>query len=469
MRSFTKQRRAKPGKTKSQIKDQIVLGCQEHKVFLTGYNPNPYKKDRLHQLLKDKIPGYMNVVLPKMVYKGFAFIDVKSEEYVREALEMGSIMLEGHKMLLKEFKQGRDLKKERMYMNEKKVFIHQIPKNWNLKQLRSIFSQFGPLEEIYMCFKKSEDPNDIESVSSKIGFAIYKEKKTAEMIYSKGSVLYKDVVLKVKRVEDRAGLFDEAQFHSQGKFMKREPFGAQSSLAGRYQPSKKSSASRCFSQASQLLASTKMGTIKETANSTDIKPESPTPQNQTEQAPRKEITEEQEQSATDRPMLASSGEKSYQPLNKSDCSSLIKQGFEQMFTKLGISDFQFDEFMKFTAFQYLQSKKIMMLKKQSELLMASSGPAEQQLAPALETERVKQVGKANDEINNGVSKIEAFRREIEFHSLRPTTGCYHSLFAEKGNVLDHKFRNIRTNKSTRRQLRKKNRRRGRVENDGEDE
>lgn len=465
MRSLTKQRKAKPSKTKSQIKDKIVLGCQEHKVFLTGFNPNPYTKERLHQLLRDKIPGYMNVILPKSVYKGFAFIDLKSQEHVKQVLEMGHVVLGGHKMILKEFKQGRELKRERMYMNEKKVFIHQIPRSWSLDELRKIFSQFGPLEEIYMCFKKSEDPNDIESVTSKIGFAIYKNKKTAEMIYNKGTVLYKNIVLKVKRVEDKAGLFDEAQIQEQARLRGKLSRGQPSLQA--QQPRKKSSASRCFSQASHLFGSTTRETVKGTAASTALIQDSASPQNPLHEGLESiQNDESEQQEANDKPILASKEvDSEHQKFVKNfDCSAIIKQGFEEMFKKLGIADFEFDEFMKFTAFQYLQSKKVMMMKKQSELLMGSSSPLEQPLAPVLQNEHVGQGKKANVEITKGVSKIESFRRRVEFHGSKPTTENYHSLFGEFGTKLDHKFRNLRLNQSTRKQPRKKNRKRGRVGN-----
>lgn len=410
-KSKIKEKAGKSTSGKKFQEESPVLGIKENKVFLTGYNPNPYNRMRLHELLSDKIPGYMNVILPKAVYKGFAFIDVRTTEDVKKCLKMKQVILEGHKMILKEFKKGKELKEERIYMNEKKVFINQIPRDWTTKDLREVFSKFGPLEEIYMCFKKNENPDDLESVGSKIGFAIYKKKEIAEMIYSKGTVLYKDVVLKVKKVEDRANLYGEriieSETSSQNPMMKKEVN------------------SMVFSERGEPVLSIS----KKSSKLKSIQPE----------------------------LKSKSSVDGSFNLTKDECSQILKEGFKEIFAKLGIDDFDFEEFIKFSAFQYLQSKKIMMMRKQTELLNVSpQGPDQRQQSAGNSYDLLQNVfggGKELEEMlvpqvtkeEAGVNKIEIFRKKIRFHASRPTSSLYHEMLLEYGYKVDHKMRNLRVN------------------------
>lgn len=403
-------------KPKSRINEPL-LGIRENKVFLTGFNPNPYNRQELEELLKDIIPGYMNVVLPKAVYKGFAFIDLKTEEDVQKCLELGHVELEGHKMLIKEFKQGRDLKQERMSMNEKKVFIHQIPREWTVENLKEIFSQFGKLEEIYICFKKNDDQSDPDSIGSKIGFAIYKEKKVAEMIYSKGTVLFNNVVLKVKRVEDRGGVFDDdGKIHNESDF-----FGKDYGEKSIEKKSEKSIKGREMEEES-LLKKNKALLMSESGenNPKGVK---------TEEKLKKEKIE----------------------VRDSEAVKIIKEGFGEVFLKLGINDFDFEEFMKFTAFQYLHSRKMMLERKQSDILRSQVNNGRIDFFSFFDNYKKEQELKNEENIKNSMNPVEReeYRAMVDYHATKPNMKFFYEYRKEnkmKIREIDHGMRNIRINR-----------------------
>lgn len=327
----------------------------ENKIFLTGFNPNPYTKETLDHLLRSRIPGYLNIIMPKEVYKGFAFIDVKTEEDVKKCLEMKYIDLEGHRMLLKEFKQGTNLKKQRITMNERKVFISQIPAEWTKIELEEAFSRYGPLEEIYMCFRKSQikSKKKSENKKFKIGYAIYKNKKTAQAVYEKEKVVYKNVILEVDKVQDRAGL-------AKGGIKGNEGSLGQFNFDG--------------------------------------------------------------------------------PV----CGEILRFGFENIFENLGIQNFNFEQFLKFSDFHLRQSKRIL---ERRMLQKANQRPEEMRQESLFPKEsRQKKKNQINERRKFMKKKFEKLGDMIEFHSLRPTSPKYHQIFSDHGFRLDHKLRNLRKNK-----------------------
>lgn len=407
---------------KSKIKKVEIPSQKTFKIFLTGFNPNPYTKEDLGRLLKYKIPGYQGVILPKSIYKGFAFIDVRSREEAEEALAMRFVDIGGYKMHLKEFKQGKKLDKERLLMNEKKVFISLIPDKWTVKDLEKIFSQFGALEEIYITSKKHQEASSDTALGSKIGFAIYKDKETARSVYVRKTVVHRGVTLEVKKVEDRTGLTRKMmnQGESERKFEGERPDN-NSSIA---------TAKLLSEKTARPVLSGFSGKLSRRND---------------------DLREDRPGGNASIPQMQFS-----QPNGEQSCE-ILEEGFEKIFAKFGIRDFKFEEFMKYTAFQYLNYKRMMGDLQQKQLLMPNAAP---NLAPKLPdtgqfekffaqgvVQPINNQPKINKITENVKNKtfFDEFRRVMNYHNLRPTDSSYYSSQSRLGYKLDHKMRNLRTN------------------------
>lgn len=415
---------------KSKIKQVEIPSQKTYKIFLTGFNPNPYTKEDLGRLLKYKIPGYQGVILPKSIYKGFAFIDVRSKEEAQQALAMRFVEIGGYKMHLKEFKQGKKLEKERLLMNEKKVFISLIPDSWKVKDLEEIFCQFGALEEIYITSKKHQEASSEAALGSKIGFAIYKDKETARRVYMRKVVVHRGVTLEVKQVEDRTGLTR--------KMMNMSGSERQSEGSKRENDSSVATAKLLSQKTARPVLSGFSGTVRGGDN-----PQGTIRGNLTEGGPSNNNNNPQFQF----------------PKVTGDMScEILEEGFEAIFAKFGIRDFKFEEFMKYTAFQYLNYKRMMGDLQQKQLLMPNSTPnLTSPLPDSSQFEKFFTQGVQPNNNNNPQKKervdksagiknfFDEFRRVMNYHNLRPTDTAHHSAKLRLGYKLDHKMRNLRVN------------------------
>lgn len=395
--------------SKSKIKEDLPE-LKPKKIFLTGFNPNQYTKKDLYGLLKNEIPGFADIILPKKTYKGFAFVNVRTKEDADKALQMGSINIGGYKMFLKEFKKGKKLAKAKNLMNERKIFISQIPMEWTNEKLRAIFQEFGELEEIYICLnnpqtgEKGDKKSELRDMGTGIGFAIYKDPSVARLIYSQRTVLYENTILKVEKADQ-----NKSSGLSKMSFEERE--------IKSHQIVRKSVRKKVRFYSEEVHKKFKSCSFN---------------------SKRDDLSQFQAMESVSEEQVYSEGINDY--MKNMNSSQILEIGFKEIFQKLGIANFEFEEFIKFTAYQYLRSKQISLDVNMAGGLRGEGQPVYGNGNPRMDNQfNTAQQGHLDR------SNYQGRRMRKRYDCFRPLEMAYHELFGELNFKLDHSFRNLRMN------------------------
>lgn len=156
---------------------------QKFQVFLTGYCRFQYSEEELSSLLSKTLPGFKSLIIPNKRYKGFAFLELQTQKHQEALLNQKEITIEENDFIVKPVKSGNELAIEQKKTIKRKIFISNIPLYWKDDTVYQCFSPFGELEEAYICEIENKGPN-----GKKIGYAIYKDEKSAREVTKKRSL-----------------------------------------------------------------------------------------------------------------------------------------------------------------------------------------------------------------------------------------------------------------------------------------
>lgn len=184
--------------TKNNKSSSSSHNSEKHQVFLTGFCPKQYSQQELHSLLLATLPGFKDIIVPKKVYNGFAFLELNDEHSKIQLLESKSLTLEGNEFIIKPVKKGKDLYNDRRFTLERKVFLSNIPNGWDDQDLFDCFSRFGEIEEAYACKEKSG-----KNKRRRVGFAVFKHHKVAKKVSNMKTIKFKGARVNVEPAFDR--------------------------------------------------------------------------------------------------------------------------------------------------------------------------------------------------------------------------------------------------------------------------
>lgn len=148
-----------------------------YKVYISGFCTEEYTQKKLSTLLKKEIKGYSFLSLPQSTYKGYGFITLKNHSSALKLLERGEVTIHNNTLKITPFMIRKEMKLKNDILN-KKVFIHNIPHYILDEDLHDLFSQFGVIEEAYVC-KRGKNEDFRKSSDKKIGYIVFQEEGSA--------------------------------------------------------------------------------------------------------------------------------------------------------------------------------------------------------------------------------------------------------------------------------------------------
>lgn len=148
-----------------------------NKVYLSGFCTEEYTHKKLSIILQKQIKGYSSLYLPQWSYKGYGFITLKNYSSTLKLLEKGEVTIENNTLKVTPYRFRNEGILENDILN-KKVFVHNIPNQTRDEDLYELFSQFGSVEEAYVC-KRNRNQNFRKSSNKKIGYIVFREEESA--------------------------------------------------------------------------------------------------------------------------------------------------------------------------------------------------------------------------------------------------------------------------------------------------
>lgn len=171
----------------------------ENKVYLSGFCEIEYKKEQIRPMLETQIEGFLDIMMPENTYKGFAFIVLEHQRFVRQLLQRRRIRVGNTWLNLSPFKSNPS--GNRNSILRRKIFVHNIPDVMSENQFSDLFSKFGLAEEAYIC-KRSKNKERRKS-GRRIGYVVFADEETANNVTRLEFVLFRGAKLYVLPVKDK--------------------------------------------------------------------------------------------------------------------------------------------------------------------------------------------------------------------------------------------------------------------------
>lgn len=174
-----------------------------YKVFMTGYSTQRLTNKSLNESLKGKIKGLYSAAIPSKFYQGYAFIEVKGKKALQKLLKKKHVLINGERFLIKPYKKGRALGDFKASVNDRKVFIHNIPASWENEALFRLFSRFGEVEDAFICVNNIKEAEFRQHQSKskedrRIGFVVFYDKRHAEEVCKMERIYHKNEMINVE-------------------------------------------------------------------------------------------------------------------------------------------------------------------------------------------------------------------------------------------------------------------------------
>jgi hypothetical protein len=151
-----------------------------YKVFIAGYSATNITVEDLQKALS-RFRDISSVDIPTKTWKGYAFVNFSAEQSKDKLLATKFIEVNGSKLQAKEHKKGKKLTEAVEKNGQRRIFVKQIPGNWDSEFLKKNFLNFGKIEHAYLSVKKKNSEHHS-------GHLIFTELEAANKLIQMGKV-----------------------------------------------------------------------------------------------------------------------------------------------------------------------------------------------------------------------------------------------------------------------------------------
>lgn len=147
------------------------MSLQFHKICLVGLSV---------EFKKSEVLNYLTLLYPNSEFsldmkfrgngknQGWATLGVKDQKLHQEILETGRFSYRGKNFFAKRYLEPEELKKFQEDFNQRRVFVKNIPRRVNNKQLASFFRVYGELEDAFII------QNSNKKIGLNYGFLVFR-------------------------------------------------------------------------------------------------------------------------------------------------------------------------------------------------------------------------------------------------------------------------------------------------------
>ena len=159
-----------------------ILGIEEEKAF---------------SFFKSSFNSIERIVIPKHEksnrIKGYALIYMKDEEQYNQMLGKKCMNLYGRTIHLKPYLKGKNLKKFKASLNNRRIHVRGIPKSWKNSDFKSAMEKIGPFEDAYII----HDSTGKKSFG--FGYVLFNTEKDANRSLKEGKKIFSELKLFFER------------------------------------------------------------------------------------------------------------------------------------------------------------------------------------------------------------------------------------------------------------------------------
>lgn len=174
---------------------------KEYLVFLFGLSDSLTKEE----LMNFFSYNFHSVTSIKMKSRGkdgkitgYAFLSLTSQVEYQEILSIQKFFLNERYFFAKPYLQGEDLKKFKNSVKKKRVFVIGIPFSFENDDVRSLMTQFGPIEDAFVVKDMKRG-----GVSKGYGYATFKDIRDAQRAITLGRIYFKNYIIKIVEFMDK--------------------------------------------------------------------------------------------------------------------------------------------------------------------------------------------------------------------------------------------------------------------------
>lgn len=170
---------------------------ENHTVFMIGL-PTTTDQAYFSNWIRKELPklNFKQIKFPKSKQKGaFAFIEFEDEASRNGILELPHLLFNNRELKFQPYRTGEELQRYRETVQRRRLYIFGFKPTFTKKDLKSIFSGFGELDDAYII-------KDRKTGKSKcFGYVIYKSVETATQVAEMSSLEYKGSTVRFKMHE----------------------------------------------------------------------------------------------------------------------------------------------------------------------------------------------------------------------------------------------------------------------------
>lgn len=157
-----------------------------HTIFVGGISG--IEESRALNFFQSLYNSVEKIVIPKHEkskrVKGYALLYVSKKPDYDNLLQMQKVNIHGRIVHLKPYLKGKNLKRFKNSVQNRRVHVRGIPKKWKNADFRRAMRQIGPFEDAYII----HDPSGKKSYG--FGYALFHEEETANKALKDGSQMF---------------------------------------------------------------------------------------------------------------------------------------------------------------------------------------------------------------------------------------------------------------------------------------
>jgi hypothetical protein len=174
-----------------------MKGSSLHRAFLAGHCKS-ITYDYLYDILKE-VEGFSRLDIPTKIWKGYAFVEFTNGTSLAHFIQRDSIPIRGGKLFIKAHKKGSTLKKTKLEVDARRVYVRSIPPDWRNEDLSAIMARFGGVETAYIIREKNQ------RIKNNYGYVLFKHVEDARRAVKREKVNFPGgcLVLKQSRTQSQ--------------------------------------------------------------------------------------------------------------------------------------------------------------------------------------------------------------------------------------------------------------------------
>lgn len=145
------------------------------KAFLAGVDPST-PLSTLRAFLCQNFEGVTEVKMDQRKRQGFVFVHFQEKKLLEDFLNVKTFIFQGRTLTVKPHLKGKQLVKYKEELLQRRIFIKNLPFNWNDEDLKGFFSSFGKIDSAYIVYNKKT------RFSRQFGYVITATKELADYI-----------------------------------------------------------------------------------------------------------------------------------------------------------------------------------------------------------------------------------------------------------------------------------------------